>query len=437
MKKFLTVTAAILVLLFVSFWGYVQYQRHRSYQTRIPKNVQDMARVDVYALYQSLLGDYFKIRKKKKERFLEGIDLPANIFIYNLAGRDATTLYTTLPLSDKAALEQSLQKQSSFWQAPEVQPGGISIRQSADHSWTIAYNAAMVSIAYSARKENTTATLTDLLQQKDMVAVKDSRLASIKSINGPVVFTDGNYSGHIDFKQGKITGEVLIPAKDFSVPAVMQHRQAFDAPVLQLWYTAGTLPWLSHRNFTVDNLMLQGDSLLAAGLTGFELQVAGAVIQKDSVVNYEYNDDFERVATVAVKENKVPGIYAWLYGKGPALEQQLQRQQWLRTDSSIVNPAVFPLYRLYVSSGASALQFSTDRNAVAEKNTTTGDFFGLYINFDRMRGYEEFAALQPYIKLWKQLDAKATLGSDHIIKATAGLQLQHAETNALLQLLQL
>ncbi len=60
------ITTAILLLLFVSFWAYIQYQRSVSYKTHIHKDAGMLIRVDVYDIYKSLLSDYTKLKKGKR-----------------------------------------------------------------------------------------------------------------------------------------------------------------------------------------------------------------------------------------------------------------------------------------------------------------------------------------------------------------------------------
>lgn len=425
-------------MLFVSFWAYVQYQRSTARGIPVRKDAAMIVRLDVYDIYKSLLRDYFKLEKKKKDRLVEGLGIPSDIYIYNLQGWQPTTLFATLPVEDSAALARSLIRHTGSWQpVMQASAAGVFIRQSPDRTWTIAYTATTFAVSWSPRKENTAVVLTEILQQKNTQPLKDSRLSAVNRLPGHISFTDGSMQGHIDFERGQVLAEAVIPAPQLQVPALMQYRRPASDAALRLWYLAGADAWLRHKTFTLDTLALQGDNLLAAGVTGIALTVSGSVIQKDTIVAYGYNDDFEKVATVTVKEDSVPGIYATLYGNGPALAAQLKQCHWLRSDSSIVNPAVFPLYRLYAQSQREGLYLGTVAHAPVGNLIPTTNFFNLFIDFEKLGLQKEFAPLKPYTRALKQLDASATLVPEHMVQGRAKLQLQDPARHALLQLLAL
>lgn len=438
MRKILSITAAILVLLFVSFWGFMQYRRNVARSTPIRKDAAMVLRVDVYDIYKSLLRDYFTLKKSRQNRFAEGLGIPADIFIYNLQGWQPTTLFATLPVEDSAALGLSLQQHTRAWrQVTLPATAGMVIRQSPDKTWTLAYTGTTFALAWSPQRENTAPVLAEILQQKNTVALKDSRLSGVNRLKGHITFTDGSCQGRIDFERGFIRGEAIIPAPALVVPDMMQYRRPASDAALRMWCLAGTDTWLRHKTFTLDSFSLQGDSLLAAGVNGIELAVCGSVIQRDTVISYAYNDDFEKVATVTIKEDSVPGIYATVHGNGRALAAQLQQCHWLRRDSGIVNPAVFPLYRLYAQPQSEGLLIGTVPRAPVGNLVPTTDFFNLFINFGKLAAQKDFAILKPYTRSLKQLDASASLVPEQKVQVKARLQLQDPMRHALLQLLAL
>lgn len=438
MKKFLSLTTAILLLLFVSFWGYIQYQRNASYKTHIHKDVAMLARVDVYDIYKSLLSDYFKIKKRKKESFLGGLGIPANIFVFTLNDKQATTLFTTFPLEDPGELDRSLKQHAAAWEPVEAAAPGVNMKRSPDGKWTIAYNADVLAMAYSPTRENITAALSDLVLKKNTIPVNASRFSGIKEQEGHITFSDGNYKGSINFGQGEIDAQAEIPAKGWHITTKAQHREPAAESALYMWCYILPENLLAHKTFTTGAGALSGDSLLAAGLNGFELEITDPVLQKDSVVTYDYNDDFEKVATVTVKENKVPGMQAFISGDPALLNHYLQQSNMISADSGLVNTALFPLYKLYAGTRESGILLSTRKgNTVAAAGLTSPEIFKLYINFDRLKAQPEFALLQQYVQAFSVLDIRGTCPDGNQIQAKGKLQLKNKSTNALLQLLQI
>lgn len=431
------ITTAILILLFVSFWAYIQYQRSASYKTHIHKDAAVLIRVDVYDIYKSLLSDYAKIKKRKKESFLGGLGVPANIFVFTLNSKQPTTLFTALPVEDPGELERSLKQHAATWLPVDHAPSGIRMQQSQDGKWTIAFNTSVIAMAYSPFQENTADVLADLVLKKNTVTVEQSRLSGIKEQQGHITFTDGNYKGSIDFGKGEIDVIASIPAKGWNITTKAQHRQPGKESSLFMW--CYTLPetLLRHKTFTTVAGPISGDSLLAAGLNGFELEITDPVVQLDSVVTYEYNDDFEKVATLTVKESKVPGLYAFMSADPVLLTRYLQQNNMVNADSGAVNPALFPLYKLYAGQEASGVLLSTLKGTTTEQvRLTSPEFFNLYVNFDRLRAQPEFAVLQRYVQPFAVLDVRATCPDGNLIQAKGKLYFKNKSTNALLQLLQ-
>jgi hypothetical protein len=72
MKKFLKITAAIVILLLIFFVGMFKYRRYVAEQTLIPKNATSLIKINVDELYKTLAsnmlgnpGYYFKSDLKK------------------------------------------------------------------------------------------------------------------------------------------------------------------------------------------------------------------------------------------------------------------------------------------------------------------------------------------------------------------------------------
>ena len=54
MKKFLKITAAIVILLLIFFAGVLKYRRYQAGQTLIPKNATGIIKINVDELYQTV-----------------------------------------------------------------------------------------------------------------------------------------------------------------------------------------------------------------------------------------------------------------------------------------------------------------------------------------------------------------------------------------------
>lgn len=434
MKKFLSITTAILVLLFVSFWGYMQYQRHISYQTLIPANTRVLIRVDVFDIYKSMLGEYFNRKKGRIESPLEGISIPANIFLFTLKDKQPTTLFTTLPIDNLDTFRRHLSSWDTLGQTIKATPD-ITIFTNNARTLTIAFTATRAAFAYAAGKEQVQQALIDLLQQKNTVAVRNSAFRDIQKQDGHITQLSGENKGSLDFNSGNIALQMDLSVEGLAVPAEVNHRGSQQQDILNLWLYADLKPFLAQQTFGIDTFRINGDSLLASQPKGFTFSIGPPQAQIDTVVTYEYNDDFEKVPTASVKETMAPGIVLNVDANAMSLYRYLQQQHCIGADGE-VNRSLFPLYQLYAHTSSDQLQLSTSKNtSPVTGRITSGNFFHLFIDFTRLEGQKAFALIPAYTRRFQQLEAKAIKSTQQQCRLEVKLYFKDRQKHALLQLL--
>ncbi|RYZ49793.1 MAG: hypothetical protein EOP49_15425 [Sphingobacteriales bacterium] len=433
LRRFATVSALLVALVVLTFLGYVKYQQHDSYQTLIPKTTTALVRVDVYALYRCMLGETFGTKKKSGKNRLKGIAIPANIFCYTVAGKQPGTWFTSLPISSFEQWEKSL-RETLYLVQKHKQPG-IHFAASKDSRWTIAYDKTNIAMAYSTGKEPVEDQLQKILQHRDMVAVSKSVFHSISNQDGHITFVSGKASGSIVFETGSVIAQATCDATGFVMPGEVRHQQGDNKTALNFWLFGNFENVLQGKTFTIDTFHFYGDSLLATQPKGLELTVTEPQIQRDSIVSYEYNDDFEKVATATVKEQTVPGLNLRLYADATSLNALLQHDHIVVADSQLVNRSLFPLYQLHVSSFAEGMQFSTVKQPAVPATVNSKDFVGLAINFDLLRVQEPFSYVRTYLEPFRVLTMSGSVKAGAQVSIEARLDFKDASRSSLAQLL--
>lgn len=417
MKKFLLFTTGILLVLLLSFLGFVQYQRYAAFQAPIPRSATSVIRVNVYSIYKSLLVDYFRSRKKETTVPFRGISIPSDIFLYTIKGNAPTTLFCTLPIDNIQELEQSLQEKKGYFTSGGTK-AGIAVLYSIDRRWTIAYNKDRMAIAYAFSRDQTAGTLTGILQQQNTVPVSGSNFRSIDDQEGHITFLAPGSKGRADFNKGQIDASWELPAKGYQLPSVTMPPVSRADNALGMWLYMDLKPFLEHKTFRIGNMDVHGDSLLAAQPHGLELTISKPVIQRDSVVTYDYNDDFEKVATVSIRENQVPGIQL-LCSCNNRLSSYLERRHIIDPDSGVINRDVFPLYQLLVAGTDSSVQIGTTKETVTAPRMKSDAFFSLVLHVDQLLQQQDFKPLVPYLKTIQRLEATAKkAGTSLVFKTT-------------------
>ena len=436
-KRILLWTGIIIMVAVLSFYGYVKYQQQESYQTEIHKNASALVRIDVYAMYQSMLPEYLRRKKRQRRHMFEGIIVPANIFLFTVKDKESSTLFTSFQLDDADAFGASLKRQEQF-KAVKALANGAILSESIDKRWTIAYNNDKVVIAFSANKENVQDVLLELLQGKNTIDVAHSAFKDIAKQQGHITYLSTQDKGSLQFHNGNIELVASLSGTDFQTDNNITHLQPNNDDALQMWLYADVQPWLASKEFTIDTIRVSGDSLLACQFKGIELTLGKSVTQIDSVVTYDYNDDFEKVAQVSIKETKVPGLSVQVHADTNKLLSYLQRKNIVNADSGTFNKHVFPLYQLHTSQGDGFLQWSTIKGQVPIKTKqTTNEFFGLHINFQLLLQQEELALFKKYFAPFETLKANAKKVDKRSVSVEAMLQFKNKDKQALWQLLEM
>lgn len=431
MKRFLGIVLSVLLLVVLLAWSYVSYKQKASYQALIPEHTTALIRVDVYRVYRSLAGSLFRQQKTKRPKFPEGISVPANIFCYTVKDAPPNTLFTILPVDDAQALAESLQ-QLGFHQTAATS-GNITFAENSNRSCVLAYDNKHVAIALLPGKAALQQVLVGLLQQEHMIAVAKSRFSKIKEQDGHITFLTDQGQGQLSFEQGTIVASLEWQTKGMVGKGLPLPTPGKD-DALNLYWLGDATRWLQGKQFTADSVHLSGDSLLAAHPRGFILNIGATIVQLDSVVTYDYNDDFEKVATVTVQEHRVPDIRLQLLAD-TSLYSYLQRAGIVLKDSNTLQRNVFPLYKVYTGTTKERLWAGTSNQAPATVVPAQGPFvFYLQADFGRLQQIPDLAWLSRYTQPYRQIHASARPIHDNRVELHVRLDCKNADESALLQL---
>lgn len=432
MKKFFLVSAAILVLLLITFFGYFRYKQHTSYQAGIHKDASALVKIDVYNLYKSLAAELLKSKKGTMKPLLKGVELPAHIFIYSVKSKAPTTLFSSIKIDDPVLFDKSLKENSALrFHNSGIQ--GIQVAGTADGRWTIAYDSLTVAIAFSYTKEKVADMLAEIIQHKNQVAVNASTLKGIADKAGTIVYWDGKHEAALNFDKGKIVLKAGLDTKmnsDLSTPLPVLATAQDNA--VSLWGKGDLRPLLEHKSWQLDSFVLHGDSLLRYYKGQFAFDITGPMIQKDSIITYEYNDDFEKEEQVSVKETTIPGIRLWLAADTTGLLNYLKHSGILADGN--INRKVFPLCPLQATRDHNGLSIASIREYKSILQKDNSGFFGLHIRFERLMAVPELAPVQQYLKMFRSLDAQGAKGKDGKTAFEAVLEFKDSGSHPLLQL---
>ncbi len=450
-------TALGLVLLIIAVgWGYWTYRNYCANQTPVPRNATSVVRIHVDGLvrditwnalwnrehYRDTTGQPPATFSLKRWRQL-GVRIPANLFLYQVAhersGEFPGVYFASLVVDDPPAFTAWLRDKAH-----------LVIRHS-EHGTVASSERVLVIIqeerallALSPIKPKAdlsllTEVLTDILQAHgDNIPVSQSDFGEIMHDDGQVSGR-GTHQFSIDFKKGLLAfdsqHEMSSPP-----PGRLESTPTFaDSNAASLWFQGSLGGFLSGKQFDMGGHTLHGDSLLRHYQGHLAVEWKGAVTQQDTIVNFDYNDDFELVEIQETIDKSVPEIYCSVHAD-TALIGYLRAQGVIETPGNTINRDAFPLFRLGVSSPSPGyVQFHTTSEALALPEQTEPDRYLLYLraDFNKLHIPDLPAPLQPYTQVANLLELWGRPASGNHVAVHGTLRMKNPRLHSLVQLLEM
>lgn len=426
-------TAAVLLLLSV-FYGYLSWRKHDAYKGSVHADAAFILKVNADQLYGTLvmdgLGSPFYYLKKGKQSIESGLSIPAQIFIYTLKSKSAQTYFCALPVEDQQQLKSFLSQKMGIVAFSKM--GQYTRGISRDGRLIVAFNTHTFAAGYALNKENVDDVLADLLNRKNLMPEQDPKLSKLKALDQHLAYVFNEVTGTGEFKDGLIHMEGDFNFDGLQVKGKTFHHRIFEKDVMvKMWLNAWPALNKSYGEIQVKDHTIYPDSLLKYCAGYFDLELGSPVSQIDTVVTYEYNDDFEKEETLTPRTVKVPGVNGLVSGNAVGLMNYLHQAGLVQR--TVVNKNVFPLYQVYTQPEGSYLAWSTaKKQVVATSKSVTPYFF--YLEADLARLKVQFPLLEKYIGQASRLVIKARPGSLDKYHFDIDLHFKRKDINAFRQL---
>ncbi|RBQ08724.1 hypothetical protein [Pedobacter miscanthi] len=444
MKKFLKITAVIVISLLIFFAGVLKYRRYQAEQTLIPRNAAAIIKINVDELYRTIAsnmlgnpGYYFKSDFKKdssstRDKFNNGIKVPASIYFYTIEGK-SQIYFSRFEIKDINDFENALRDLMHLEITKRTE--GTNIAKSKQGNVAVYYNSKSAAISLSVKVENVDGILMDILNQKNFIKVKDSKFKySAKSLSH-LTFETAHHQGSIDFENGAVNFSDELRSGDILPPNKSLHNQLSFGSTISFWLNANLKPG-NHKIYQFNNFSFEQDSLLKYYNGNLDFEWTNSITQTDSVITYEYNDDFEKVEKVSLRKRNIPSISVNIGSKGNDLKNYLAGQGLINLDSNTVNKNSFPLYKVFVNSDQENLNFSTiKKQNIPIKKIESSDLLYLNVDLIKLNKQLEIPLISNYLKTLKRLEVKGRLTNNKKVNISGQLELKNGDINALYQIL--
>jgi hypothetical protein len=124
------------------------------------------------------------------------------------------------------------------------------------------------------------------------------------------------------------------------------------------------------------------DSIMEEWNGSIAFNLKSIISQSDSIVTYDYDDDFNKIEKKSVQERVVPDLYFRLEARTKLFEYLKHKNaiQIVGTDTIFTT---IPLYKMYVHSTTKALEISTTNTFLESSETKTNYKLNAYLNVEK------------------------------------------------------
>jgi hypothetical protein len=405
MKNFLKITLSLLVVLVIGYFVYSNYQKTAVLKNVIHVDAKSAIKVGLHDIKKTLVFDAlsspkyyldlvdFNQSKKEKGTIDEpgkGIDLmPYSLLFYTMENIE-NTLFTTFSIKNSSDFEAYALKFTSDKNI-KINKGDYSYAIDEKAKMVYAWNSTHLAIAISPKiaYKNYKQVFNEVLVERKLISnINNSYLKKLANSENHITYLNRSSEVVINFLDGKaiIQGNIFTDK-----PNSFNSEVTFNAlpnASLQLYFDANLTNEL-HKN-TIVNLLEDASfftknnidvaTLLDKSNGVFDLAIKGITLQKDTVVTYEYDDNFDKVAVKTVQEKQAPIITLNL-GAKDGLYQYLSEQGAIKNE---VLKAI-PYYTFYTQDLTDNINFSTSKETMPETTKTSGYFFSLNTDFSQLQ----------------------------------------------------
>lgn len=453
MKKAAKIVFFLMLALVLGYYAHARYQHTKSLKGVVHQDADAILKIGLQDIKEQLLLDalaapsyYLKNSKKsddpKKEDSISSNDkgvkiVPHNLVLFSLPDIK-NSWFTTLNITDKEAFEDYLQEEMQ--QKLTFLQEGKSYK-TAKHSsgkFLLGWNSEKLILAggLQLQFETISNVFDELLLENRFISTTDHPLLKVsKETKGHLVYADSSGATTINFEDGTaviagmhvttkfLPSEVVVPDVANSALVLHYHDQLQNRKQA-LADRFRTTPFLHKNKISIDSILkpLNGT---------FSLMLHGKTKQKDTIITYGYDDNFEKVEQRILTENTVPNITIDLGVNSFGLLQYLDSAQVL-TPQAIFKP--FPLYQFQVNEYADHVVLSTKHEKSNFNMNRSSYFFQAQADFQRLQDDLGIPQTKPLFTLLQEMKIHAWAGDNDAIMIEGNIKAKEDDINFLAQL---
>lgn len=458
MKKFAKGLALFLVLCALGYYGLTRYKKSETFLGVVHENADSVIKIGIHDIRETLVWDaltspryYYENSVDKeeeeeddaKESTNNGVTIPYNLLIYTLP-EIQNSYFTTFEIHNVTEFELFLKKEldKKLLLIQDVDDKSYRFAILKDMKLVLAWTSEKLVVAASLNPSlgNVEQVFKDVLLENKTIQEGDHALFKVlKSESSHFTYTNGKSISNFNFKDGEVQLEGKIPtlvsAKFPEEVSIETNSDAslslyFDANFEQKFLKEKFIQNFSDATFfSKNNLDVSQIANRTNGFVSFEID--GKTTQQDTIITYEYDDNFEKVEQRTVQEKLVPKIRLKLGSENESLQQYLSQATVLDANH-IFTP--FPLYQFQVEEDAMYTYFSTFSGRIESKEKISSNFFDIKVDFERLQQDLDIPQTAKLFSLLESLRIRAWQANKEELSMKGRLKGKNTEVNILSQL---
>ncbi len=402
----------LFVIIIIGFTvGYFRYNPTVNFVNIIPKTAKKVVRVNLRELEYSLLKEYVfnpslifesegkGIKREKKISLFKQIEIPSNLFFYSFSDNLNDTWYShRITIKDRSQLEAFFNEQK----LPKNVYKNIDFFQKKHLIYAIVENKLVVVFT---RDKGAESVLEKLLNQEDYLATKNTLVTSIA--NNEALVSAGTVAG--DFLRLTKEGNGLNISGKWMKFESLFLSQMFKSSEKSIASAFGKV-----NTKELSELISEEQKKKLKRLTTIELdsvakywngelraQVLNVEVKRDTIVSYDYDDDFNKIEKKEIQEKKVPVSQTFLGGE--QLYSYLKGKLFIKNVEEAEVLTLNPLFKTEVKSlDEGLLMFSGTESSLGifERNESFKTKFILKVNIESFD--KHFSFKKPLLKKLKK-----------------------------------
>ncbi len=454
MKNFLKIALSLLVVLVIGYFIYSNYQKTAVLKNVVHIDAESVLKVDLFDIKKTLVFDAFlspkyywdnvEFKKNEKEKDTideqnKGINLEPYALVFYTIKNAKNTLFTTLPITNINDFEAYALKYTSDKNI-SINKGDYSYAIDKKSKMVYAWNSSYLAIAISPKivYEDYKQIFDDVLLENKLISDTDhSFIKKLADSENHITYENKDSEIVVNFLDGKaiIEGSLFTDSSNNFNSEVKYN--ALPNASLQLYFDANfgnkthkkailnaleDVSFFAKNNIDVVTLFNKANGV-------FDFGIKGTTLQKDTIITYEYDDNFDKVAIKSIQEKQAP-IITMNLGVKDSLYQYLKEQ------GAIENKVLkaIPYYTFYTDNSIDNINFSTSKKSIPGATKTSGYFFSLNTNFTALQNDLKLPKASRITSVLDKLRINAQQQNDTLIVLEGKLTAINTDVNIISQL---